>query len=473
MYSSIKSRNFPKRNLAQYLTTGLCLAALLVCDGAMPAGYGQSSSKSSEAPVEDDLAENDLAEDDLFDALTTEVAQESGESERFYDEPDPEDRLSFQDVYDEQVNANYCHDDLCCGTGCLDCTPCRQSRGWFNAGYLLWWAKSSDLPVLATTSSDPNGIGELGNANTTAIFGGSSINGEARGGGKFDTGMWLDSNQSSAVQMTYFFLGEKEESFFGAQDDYPVLARPFFNVDTAAEDARLIAAPGISDGSLHLRAVTELHSSVLAYRRLLKRTPGCRIDYLLGYRFAYLGESVNINHSSTSLQDADLGTVVDLSDSFDTRNTFHGGEIGFELQQQMDHIWSCVLSAKIALGGSLSETQIAGRTTTDDGASINTSSVGLLVQDSNRGVYRETEFNTVSEFGVTLNRRITDQISFTFGYNILLWSHVMRAAEQIDRNVNPTQIPPGTLVGAALPAFPNNSTSYWAHGISFNLEGRF
>lgn len=456
-------------SITRHLATWLCLATLFACDGHIPAAWGQSQTTSSAEPEREDL----------FDTLVTEVEKSPESRQNHVREPDPEDRLSFHDVYDEQIHETYfdegisCGNGITCGSGCIGCGGCRPSRGWFNAGYLLWWAKSSDLPVLATASSDPNGSGALGDTNTGIVFGGTSINGEARGGGKFDFGMWLDSGHTSAWQLTYYFLGEKEESFFGSQEDYPLLARPFFNVEAASEDARIIADPDEFDGSMNLRAVTELHTSALAYRQLVSRRPGGRVDCLMGYRFAYLGESVNIVHSSTDLSSADAGTVIDLADSFDTRNTFHGAEIGFELQQQMDRIWNCVCIAKIALGGSHSETQIVGQTTTDDGATSTTTSSGLLVQDSNRGIFRDTEFNTVSEFGISLNRRVTDNFSFTFAYNILLWSHVMRAAEQIDRNINPTQIPPGTLSGPALPAFPNNSTSYWAHGINFNLEGRF
>ena len=83
------------------------------------------------------------------------------------------------------------------------------------------------------------------------------------------------------------------------------------------------------------------------------------------------------------------------------------------------------------------------------------------------------EFNTVSRFGVSINRRILDNLDFVFGYDFLFWSQVWRAPDQIDRNVNPTQIPPDVLVGDALPAFQDNATSYWAHGLNFTLEGRF
>ena len=53
-------------------------------------------------------------------------------------------------------------------------------------------------------------------------------------------------------------------------------------------------------------------------------------------------------------------------------------------------------------------------------------------------------------------------VTATFGYTLLGWSDVLRAGEQIDDALNLTQIPPGTLTGAARPTFPFDATSFWA-----------
>ena len=419
--------------------------------------------------VESDNDTTELAADDISSLPAWLEAAESTEeteiplAEASYVEP-----TSYL-----QESADCCPCDTCCGGSCTTgCGGCATNT-WFRAGYLLWWSKATDLPVLATTSTDPNGTGVLDAATTQLVFGGRSTNGAARGGGKFAYGRWLDDFQSSALEVEYLFLGEKEESFFGSQDTFTVLARPFFNVDAGVEDSRLIVSPGDIEGSLNLRATTELHSSAIIKRKLLSRSSGHRLDYLWGYRFAYLGDAVSITEATTALSGAAAGTTFDLQDTFETHNLFHGAEVGFEYQRRVDRIWNCVINARVALGGSRSETQITGQTVIDDGATVTNNAGGLLTQQSNLGTFVEDEFNTVSRFGVSLNRHIFDNLDFTFGYDFLFWSQVWRAPDQIDLNVNPTQIPPGVLVGPALPAFQDNATSYWAHGISFNLEGRF
>ena len=378
-------------------------------------------------------------------------------------------------------------DDLCCGSGCSEsigylddsgCNiqACHPRKHYFSAGYLLGWTATSDLPPMATTSPLGTNIDEagvLGLSTTDTLLGGSAINGGARGGGKFLLGTWLDAGHSSGLELSYLFFGEKKADFRGNQLTHPILARPFFNVEDNAEDSRLIAFPDEIEGSLSIQADTNMHTSALAYRHLLQRYCGCRIDYLLGYRFAYLGDRVVSRETTMPLTGATAGSIIDLRDAFDTRNTFHGAEVGFEIETPIDHIVSLSLNARLALGGSGLETHIEGRTRTDDGGTVTTRPGGLLTQESNLGTYRRSKFSTFSLIGVKLNRKITDNLSLSLGYDFLLWSRVWRAADQIDLRVNPTQIPPDMLVGAPLPTFLRDSTTYWAHGISFNLEGRY
>ena len=68
---------------------------------------------------------------------------------------------------------------------------------------------------------------------------------------------------------------------------------------------------------------------------------------------------------------------------------------------------------------------------------------------------------------------MTDGIRAYVGYTFLYLSNVSRAGSQIDPVVNSSQIPPGTLMGAARPAFIRQDTDFWAKGINFGLEIRF
>jgi hypothetical protein len=70
---------------------------------------------------------------------------------------------------------------------------------------------------------------------------------------------------------------------------------------------------------------------------------------------------------------------------------------------------------------------------------------------------------------------VTNTIHLGIGYNFLYWSNVVRAGDQIDRVVNPQQVPAlqGAASAATRPAFTFNGTDFWAHGLACSLEFRF
>lgn len=77
------------------------------------------------------------------------------------------------------------------------------------------------------------------------------------------------------------------------------------------------------------------------------------------------------------------------------------------------------------------------------------------------------------ELGITLGYDFTCRLRATFGYTFLYWSKVARPGEQIDTELNPSQFPPGTLVGAPHPQFVFHTSDFWAQGLNFGLEYRF
>ena len=81
-------------------------------------------------------------------------------------------------------------------------------------------------------------------------------------------------------------------------------------------------------------------------------------------------------------------------------------------------------------------------------------------------------------FGVTLGCQIANNCRIFAGYNVLCWTNVVRAGEQINRNVNGTFIPDPTTgtsagVGAAQPVFKHHESSFWVHGWSLGAEWRW
>lgn len=334
---------------------------------------------------------------------------------------------------------------------------------------------ASDLRQTSPISAADPLPSALGQPGTQILFGNAALNDEARPGGRFTLGKWLDPCQSCGIEVSYLALGNKDTTFSASNNDFAVLGRPFFNTATNAQDARLVANPGAVSGTLDIAVTTEFQSLEVLYRRACTRSCYAQVDYVIGYRFAELEDRVRIDESTVSFARPTAGTTFDLFDQFDTGNTFHGAEFGLVLlYQEANPCWSWEAVAKVAIGVSNYRAGVSGETVTNDNlGNVLTAQGGLLAQGTNISTFSWDDFATVSEFRVTLRRDLHCGLTASLGYSILYWRNVARAGDQIDTTVNPTQIPPGTLVGEDRPAFPFRTTDFWAQGLRFGLEYNF
>lgn len=353
------------------------------------------------------------------------------------------------------------------------------SRFWARGEYLLWWTRGDRLPPLVTTS--PTGTAEalagvLGEPGTTILFGDSLVNNVARSGGRGTLGFWFNSDQSIGLDGNFFGLVEQTRRFSASSPGDPILARPFFQIDGNRQNALLIAFPGLVSGSIDISASSNFFGAELLFRSNLYRDSTRRLDILYGYRFLQLDESLQIRETEINLGDQTfpIGTRFDLTDSFNTRNQFHGAEIGLEGEVRRGP-WSVTALAKIAFGWTQKQVEISGSSVATAPGEAPVSSTGaLLALPSNIGRYRATDCGVVPEFGLRLNRQITDTIRVGVGYTLIYWNNVARPGEQIDLGINTTQPPLGAgLVGPARPAFGFRGSDFWAQGIDFALEFRY
>jgi hypothetical protein len=115
---------------------------------------------------------------------------------------------------------------------------------WLEGEYLYWKTKGDALPALITTGT----TGVLGAPGTAVLFGQSTVMEDWRSGVRVRAGYWLDSRRTTGFEAHAFGLENASIGFFAASGGSPLLARPFFNTTTNAQDAFLIAAPGVASG---------------------------------------------------------------------------------------------------------------------------------------------------------------------------------------------------------------------------------
>ena len=364
-----------------------------------------------------------------------------------------------------------CYDD--CNDAC--CQP--SSRIWARAEYLLWWTKGMDTPALATTSPDGTDIadaGVLGLPGTSILFGDGGLNNSTQSGGRVFLGGWLDECHTEGIEFNYLTLGKQTDRFSGTSDEFPILARPYFNVETDLQASLLVGYPDEFSGNMNIVATTSFQTAEVLFRYVARQSCRCRTDLFVGYRYGDLRDHLRINNFETALSGEIAGTTFDMFDEFNTRNTFNGVDFGITQQWSMRCNWSLEASARVALGTTVNRVGINGETViTPDDEDSETFTGGLLAQGTNIGSYSQSKFGSMGEFGLTARKELVCGLTALVGYRFLYWANVARAGKQIDTRINPSQFSGGTLDGDPLPAFAFKTETFWAQGLHFGLEYAF
>jgi hypothetical protein len=366
---------------------------------------------------------------------------------------------------------------------CCDGACAAPGHVWVRGEYLLWWTKSSPLPPLVTTSLPGTPVGSagiLGAFGTSVLFGGQAVSENPRSGGRISAGGWLNDSQCLGLEGYFFGLQGVSNHFDALSTGNPILARPFFNVQTGAPDATLIAFPGVVKGGVNVAlsstdlvgAGADLRANVCCGCSGL--CCGCcyRVDLLGGYRFLHMHEGFGLSETEIAAgpnAPAPAGTRIDLSDSFGTENQFHGAEVG--VNAEFRHCrWSVDVLGKLAVGETAEDIAINGNTSIKGGPPA---PGGFLALPTNSGNFHRSPFAFVPEVGLDVGYQLTEHLRVFAGYTFIYWSKVARPGDQIDLALNPSQFPPGHLRGLPRPAFIPHDTDFWLQGIDFGGELRF
>lgn len=363
-----------------------------------------------------------------------------------------------------------------------------SERFWVGAEYLLWWVKGDSLPPLISTS--PVGTpqaqaGLLSTPSTTVLFGGSAVNDDARSGWRISGGYWLPC-RPIAIEADFFQLERLTARFSAASNGSPILARPFFNALTNLPDSELIAFPGLVAGQVSAGESSNLLGAGARLRINLCCLQSCdccgasyRLDGLLGYRFLQLHEELGITEtliSTNPASPAPLGTTLVVSDRFDTRNEFHGADLGL-IGEVCRGRWGLEALIKLAVGQNECELNVSGATTvTVPGFPSFTQAGGLLALGSNSGHFSKNRFSLVPEAAIRLGYRITPHWRATIGYDLFFWTDIIRPGKQIDTAINPDLLPP-VVIPTAGPNRPqinlDNTSTLWVQGLTLGMEFRY
>lgn len=375
-------------------------------------------------------------------------------------------------------------EDCGCRTSCCEweshvCGP--RGRVWAEADYLLWWMKGAPLPPLVTTSpagTAVNVAGALTTRGTTVLFGREHVNEDMRNGFRVTVGGWIDCEQTLGLEANFFALENLSTNFDRSSTGTPILARPFFNANTNAADARLVAFPGLLTGRVSVTDATSglTGTGVLARENLCC---GCnyRVDVVGGYRYLQFEDRLGIREdlvNQVPLVNAPVaGSAIAVQDRFDATSQFHGFDFGLTGEYRTGP-WRVRWLTKLAVGYDFENNNINGATTlTPPGGAATRVGGGLLALRTNIGNFTHEDSTFIGEVGLDVGAQLTRNIRAWVGYSGLYWNDAVWAGKQIDQSINPNLIPPNNATTNLRPRTQIGGSSVWAQGLDVGVEVRY
>lgn len=315
-------------------------------------------------------------------------------------------------------------------------------------------------------SAGPVGSGGVIGQNGTRVLFGGTQDFDGISGARVGGGVWLDGCRAYAVDWSAFFLPTQRSQGTFAVGPGEVLARPFFDTALGTENSRLIAAPGLFTGTASTSYSTQFWGVELGGLLRVVETPTLSLEQLFHFRFFTLDESVRTNDTSTAIGGGVVAfngqafappATVTVSDAYTALNRWYGGSAGGRLIWTPGR-WEVRLAGRLGVGASEQNVTITGRTTLASAAANASTGTGFYTANQRTGRFTEYRLSFAPDVQLRVGYRVTDWMMVSVGYQFLYITDVARAADLVDRRLNPGRIPSAQNFGAAAPAVPGLPT---------------
>jgi hypothetical protein len=386
------------------------------------------------------------------------------------------------------------------------------SNFWVRTEYLLWRIKDQPLPVPLITAGSAANFGVVGASDTVVLYGDTNQDMRHFTGLRLSGGLCICPEPALGLDVSAFTFEKQIRPFSTSSDSMgnPVLARPFFDAVNQAENVALISFPGAFAGTVNAFTASNLFGGECNLTWGVTPSRWWSAQLIGGFRFVELDEQLQINQLSVILPGGFIffngNTVgspngIAVTDNFDTRNQFYGGQIGGRVEAHYGRL-SIELAEKFGIGGVHQVVGINGESillqpaqTVSGGVLSQTFPTlfppiittfsgrtgvpgGVLATETNSGQHTTTKFGVLSDSSVNLRFKLTKCISLYGGYSFLYLNKVVRPGNEVDRTVNQAGIPTSAnfttfVVFPARPAFSFQEGTFWAHGGNIGLQFDF
>lgn len=358
-------------------------------------------------------------------------------------------------------------------------------RWWDTDELLLWWPKAHSLPPLVTATRS-GAVPVLGRQDTQTLVGGRAIDNQDIAGWRTVLGLALNDADTVGIEGRYFFLGTRTLSSFATDLGNPrigAIGLPFVNALTGDEDVLTVARPGFNSALVTAYTTTRVQGAEGNVVVNLIAAKSVKLHAIAGYRYFQLNEGLRLEQTllkygtHETLGHTAMGLVAD---QFSTGNSFSGGQLGLHADVVRDSVF-IEFEGKLALGSNFQKATIGGETHlltfgTNPLPLVRSHPGGAYAQNTNSGRLTNSAFALVPEGTVKFGVK-SDRSRFYVGYNYLYLSDAIRPGDQVDRRLNPNQIP---LVSGGAPfrgpEFPHAQlvqTDFWLQGLVIGWEARY
>jgi hypothetical protein len=259
-------------------------------------------------------------------------------------------------------------------------------------------------------------------------------------------------------------------------------------MNNRAQSGLVVAAPGLGTGNIDASARLDVYGGEAnIWKNVSYNYPGttCSVDVMAGFRYLVADGDVDIGSISVynptipagSLYAPLAGNRLQEENSFSAHNNFYGGQVGVSCTEWIANLVSVQGSFKVALGDTSEDLTIQGgqlRTFANGTTAVSTG--GIYALPTNIGSYHVDKFAQVPEAEVKLSCPVGNHLTLSTGFSALYWTRLLRPGEQIDRDIDITQIPnfpipPGTTpTGLGTPGVPFRQSDLWVLGITIGAE---
>ncbi len=395
---------------------------------------------------------------------------------------------TFEPVSDQFGTCDYLGggNALSCGPGgcggCGACGPCGGAGGtqewgdlcsnplvWLKLDTLLWWRQGRDLPPLVTTDPTTESSTTAGILPDARILLDGRVATNMTAGGRVDFGFFIDPRQCAGYGFRTWGLGRDSSEFRVRSSDEPVLAIPFFDFDAGANDALLIAYPGLRSGVVTVTGSQSIFGNDVYGRYLLCRDCNNRLDFITGWHYSRIADNLDIRSRSTVTEiggTIPVNTRTTITDQFAARNEFNGGILGLQWQRSCG-VWTTQLLGRMSLGNMHETMNISGSTRIAvPGQPVSNTSGGIFSATSNSGRFSRDEFTAITELGFNLGYRFNCCTQLNIGYTFMYWNDILSSGSGIDTGI-------GDDNGTARPQFAFRHSDFWVQGLSLGLTREF